>query len=186
MSAVGLLLCFALVGCGEEPAATAGVDGGGTDTSTPSEFVATPADFPCLADDQKVGQLYIRNPISKALEDEAVALATSNETGKEYPVGTIIRLIPREAMVKRGASMTETAGWEFINLAEEATGTVTIKERGGKEITNQAGSCWTCHAPAKDYDYICKKTNGCGTLEKFGVTDALIGQIQGSDSLCKK
>ena len=178
---VGIAGCSDEPGGGDNGAVDAGADGAGA-----SEFVAQPADFPCLADDTKVGLFYIRNPLGKAQQDEAIAIAKANEKGKEYPIGTIIRLIPREAMVKRGGAMSETGGWEYINLAEEVTGTVTIKARGGKEITNQAGSCHDCHTKAKDHDFICKKTNGCGTLEQFGVTDAVIAGIQGSDSLCKK
>jgi hypothetical protein len=60
--------------------------------------------------------------------DEAVAIAEANEGG-DYPVGTILQLIPTEVMVKRAAGFSpETQDWEFLFVEVTAEGT-TILDR---------------------------------------------------------
>ena len=55
--------------------------------------------------------------------DEAVAIAEANEGGT-YPVGTILQLVPQEAMVKRRrASSPATNDWEFFSLDVTPEGT---------------------------------------------------------------
>ena len=61
----------------------------------------------------------------------AAALAVArSKTGGVYPVGTVIQLIPTEAMVKRHAGYSPSTGdWEFFSLAVSTQGT-QIKSSG--------------------------------------------------------
>ena len=53
---------------------------------------------------------------------------------KEYPTGTILQLIPTEAMVKHDrAAFPKTNGWEFFALKVSADGTA-IQDRGDKVL----------------------------------------------------
>ena len=70
--------------------------------------------------------------------DEALAVARSDDGGV-YPVGTIIQLVPQEAMVKRTPGWNSaTNDWEFFFLGVSAEGT-TIITRGARETVNQFG-----------------------------------------------
>src|SRR5688572_27004573 len=114
---VGLVLTLALasglyVGCS---------DGGGADrsappgtTAPPEDFEATPADFRNLHTMTPVRGFFLDN--RRGHLDEALAVARSDDGG-EYPVGTIIQLVPQEAMVKRRAGWNAaTNDWEFFFL----------------------------------------------------------------------
>ena len=67
----------------------------------PEEFVAQASDFQCLTDWDKVRHFRITNRLGHL--DEALAVA-HGEQSVPYPIGTIIQLVPAEAMVKRGSS----------------------------------------------------------------------------------
>ena len=58
--------------------------------------------------------------------------------------------------VKRGGRFNpEGDGWEFFRLAVTPAGT-RILARGGAEVVNIAGSCQSCHAAARSYDFVCE------------------------------
>jgi hypothetical protein len=152
--------------------------------STPAEpeveeFVASADDFVNLADMTPVRGFFVDNRLG-ALE-ETLAVANSPEGGI-YPVGTIIQLIPQEAMVKRGGGFDPTANdWEFFELDTTSSGTV-IHQRGRAEIENRfgSGSCSSCHAVAGDkFDFVCEDTHGCDPLP---VSDELILGLQQNDA----
>ncbi len=148
-------------------------------TTTPGEdFAAEPDDFVNLADMTPIRGFFIDNGAGHL--DEAVALAEAGGAGT-YPVGTIIQLIPQEAMVKRGAGFDPSSNdWEFFELDVSDTGTV-IHQRGGAEIVNRfgSGSCAGCHAAAgTDFDFVCEQNHGCDPLP---VSRDLIDDLQRSD-----
>jgi hypothetical protein len=167
-----------VVGCG-----SSGGDGGdeeaGTTTTTAIEDVEAQADdFVALADMTPVRGFFINNLLGHL--DEAVAVA-ENPDGGVYPVGTVIQLIPQEAMVKRAEGFSpETNDWEFFTLDATAAGT-TIVTRGGAEVLNRFSgtSCSGCHSAAEpQFDMVCENTHGCAPL---GVPDEVITTIQQSD-----
>jgi hypothetical protein len=167
-----------VVGCG-----SSGGDGGdeeaGTTTTTAVEDVEAQADdFVALADMTPVRGFFINNLLGHL--DEAVAVA-ENPDGGVYPVGTVIQLIPQEAMVKRAEGFSpETNDWEFFTLDATAAGT-TIVTRGGAEVLNRFSgtSCSGCHSAAEpQFDMVCENTHGCAPL---GVPDEVITTIQQSD-----
>jgi hypothetical protein len=138
------------------------------------------ADFECLLDWTAVRKFRITNKLGHT--DETLAVANSADGGV-YPVGTVIQLIPTEAMVKRRAGFSaDTKDWEFFFL--EVTGkTTTIKARGTKDVVNGfGGNCLNCHAKAEPkWDFICEDTHGCDPIP---VTPQQIKEIQDGDPRC--
>jgi hypothetical protein len=110
----------------------------------------------------KVRGFFIDNRLGHL--DEALAVANSPKGGR-YPVGTIIQLLPQEAMVKRRKGFdAATNDWEFFSLGVSSQGTV-IKARG-KDVVNRFGTnCAGCHAAADPkFDFVCEETHGCAPL----------------------
>jgi len=71
-------------------------------------------DFECIQDWGKINNFFITNKLGHL--EEALAVAHSSDGG-EYPVGTIIQLVPIEAMVKRAKGWNpQTNDWEFFFL----------------------------------------------------------------------
>ncbi len=167
---------------GGSAGATGSGGSAGVGGSAAADFDATAADFECLKDWTPVRRFFITNKLG--LEDETLAVANS-PTGGVYPPGTIIQLVPQEAMIKRGAGFSpETKDWEFFKLGVDAAGT-TINERGTTEITGDIGgiSCATCHAGAEpQWDFVCEEGHGCIPL---GLTTDLIRTVQDADPRCQ-
>ncbi len=131
-SSTTLLLCLAFACSGstpeaeapaepeaptEEPAAEEPVE----TNANAADPVLTAEDFGCITELDQVGRVYIKN-VSGHL-DQALAVARSEEGG-DYPVGTVLQLIPNEAMVKRAAGFSaETHDWEVFALDVSAEGT---------------------------------------------------------------
>jgi hypothetical protein len=133
-------------------------------TSSSSEDAALVAsDFPNINTMTPVGDHFVTNV--RGHLDEALAVAR-NPQGGRYPVGTIIQLVPQEAMVKRAAGFSPaTNDWEFFSLDVSPTGT-TILTRGGAEVLNRfGGSCSGCHGAAQPaFDFVCGPDHGCAPL----------------------
>lgn len=162
------------------------IGGCGSDTTTvnkpaapkPVEDLAMQAaDFKNLHDMTAVRGFFVDNRLGHL--KETVAIATANRGGK-YPVGTILQLVPQEAMVKRRAGFNpKTSDWEFFSLSTDATGT-KIVTRGADEVVNRFGlNCASCHVAAKGkFDLVCEKTHGCAPLP---VGDDVFHALQASD-----
>ncbi len=160
--------------------------GGGGKQATPSttsttvqaeDAKMTAADFRNVNTMTRVGDHFISNVRGHLAE--AVAVATS-KTGGVYPVGTIIQLVPTEAMVKRRAGFSPaTRDWEFFSLDVSAKGT-RILSRGGDKVLNRfGGSCASCHAAAKPaFDGVCSTDHGC---EPLPVGPAVFAALQKGD-----
>jgi hypothetical protein len=165
-------LFVALGGCGSSgsPAAKA--------PPTPAEDLAMQAtDFTNLHDMTKVRGFYLDNHLGHL--KQALAVANSPKGGR-YPVGTIVQLVPQEAMVKRRKGFDPaTKDWEFFFLTTDATGT-KIVNRGTDDVVNRfGGNCAACHAAADDrFDIVCEKDHGCAPLP---IGDDLIHGIQEAD-----
>ena len=156
--------------------------GGGAPASANADvdFVAQPSDFTCILDWTNVRAFYITNKSGKVTEALAVA---NSANGGTYPVGTIIQLIPQEAMVKRKAGFNSmTKDWEFFSLSPSATGTQILK-RGTTDVVNQfMGNCFDCHKKADPkFDMVCENTHGCDPLP---VSDSVIHGVQQADPRC--
>lgn len=160
---------------------TASADSGGQATGGTEDLDMTPEDFACLLDWPRVRRFRVTNLLG--YEDEAMAVA-ENPDGGVYPVGTVIQLIPNEAMVKRADGWSEeTSDWEFFSLATSAAGT-EIEARGTTETINAfGGNCFSCHAKAApQWDLICEQDHGCDPIP---IPEATINMLQENDPRCR-
>ena len=85
-----------------------------TTTTKPQDIEMTAAGLSQHPDDDQGRQLFRRQLAGPSVE--ALAVARSPKGGK-FPVGTLIQLVPQEAMVKRRAGFNPaTHDWEFFFL----------------------------------------------------------------------
>ena len=140
----------------------------------------TAEDFSCIRDMQPVRGMYVGNLLGNI--DATLAVANSQEGGV-YPPGTVVQIVPTEAMVKREAGFNAaTNDWEFFVLDVSAEGT-GIATRGGQEVKNGFGQdCFSCHAQAEPkWDMICETGHGCAPIP---VTRNMIIALQKTDTRC--
>jgi hypothetical protein len=146
----------------------------------PEAWSPQETDFDCLTQGRSVRGFWLSNPLGPEYEDEAVRIAEAGMM-EALPPGTIIQLVPQEAMVKLlPGSDAATGDWEYFNLAVDSTGT-TILERGGAEVSNSAGSCLSCHAGAVDRDFVCEQTGLCAAA---AVPRAIVDALVAGDERC--
>ena len=152
-------------------------------TLSADDLVVTEKSFGCLLDQPKVRNTRIQNPDPAKLT-EAIRIFRDSVPDKEYPTGTVLQLIPTEAMVKHDrASFPNSNGWEFFALKVSADGT-TILDRGDKVLnTSLKKPCLGCHSPAAKFDFVCEKGHGCAPIP---LTDQRIAAMQSADPRCKK
>lgn len=154
-----------------------------TGTSTTGELEdldMQPEDFVCILGWDKVRKFRITNLLGHL--DEALAVA-NDPAGGVYPVGTVIQLIPDEAMVKRAIGFApENADWEFFALETSVDG-ATIMARGTTDVVNGfGGNCFDCHAKAApQWDRLCEEGHGCDPLP---FTAEQIEMVQQGDPRC--
>jgi hypothetical protein len=157
--------------------APAGTTTAAPTTTTLPDVTPTPATFVNINTMTRVGDHFVGS-LNGHL---AAALAVAHSAqGGVYPVGTIIQLVPTEAMVKRYKGYSAaTHDWEMFSLKVSAQGT-TISAAGTKNVVNQFGlNCAACHsAAAGRFDFVCGKTHGCAPLP---LTDAIIAAVQRAD-----
>jgi hypothetical protein len=144
-----------------------------------AEITVTEKMFGCMHEGTKIRKTYIRHADPAKLK-EAVRIYEGKVEGGEYPVGTVIQMVPNEAMVKHAkAAFPNSNGWEFLAFKVAAEGT-TFAGRGDT-ASNPLGTCLSCHKGAVKYDYICDKGQGCAAIP---VTDEQIIGMQSKDPRC--
>jgi hypothetical protein len=144
------------------------------------DMALTGDDFECILDGTRVRRFYLTNKLGRL--DEALEVAAS-PTGGTYPPGTLIQLVPQEAMFKRGPGWNpETNDWEFFFLDVDEEGT-TIATRGAEDTVNAfGGNCFDCHREAEpQWDMVCEQGRGC---EDLPLSASLIESIQQGDPRC--
>ncbi len=142
----------------------------------------TDASFSCIRDLKPVRGYYVGNLLGNV--DATLAVAMKGEGG-DYPVGSVVQLVPGEAMVKHPPGFNAaTKDWEFFELDTTAAGT-KIRVRGTTEAVNQfGGNCLSCHAQAEaKWDMICEQGHGCAPIP---VTPVMARAIQNTDPRCPK
>lgn len=153
-------------------------DGGGIPADL--DLVMKAQDFGCILNWDKVDRYRITNKLG--FQTQTLAVARS-KTGGTFPVGTIIQLIPQEAMVKRRKGWNPaTNDWEFFALKVNQDGS-EIVTRGREEVKNQfGGNCYNCHAKsAPQWDLVCGQNRGCDPLPFDAKT---IESLQQADPRC--
>ena len=125
----------------------------------------------------RVGDHFVDNVRGHLVQALAVARAAK---GGRYPVGTIIQLVPQEAMVKRAPGFSPaTDDWEFFSLDVSAKGTRILSRGGAKVLNRFGGSCASCHGAAESqFDFVCGADHGCAPLP---IGSDVITALQRSD-----
>lgn len=169
---LGLVACAMPPGA-DQPAAVA---------AAPKPLEITEASFGCIRDMKAVRGFYVGNLLGNV---DATVAAANAPNGAVYPPGSIVQLVPGEAMVKHHAGYNAaTKDWEFFELEPSAAGT-KIRVRGATDVVNQfGGNCLSCHAQAEaKWDMICEQTHGCAPIP---VTPVMARAIQNTDPRCPK
>jgi hypothetical protein len=150
------------------------------------QFVAQESDFQCLLDWPKVRDFRIFNANPKRMK-KALRIAERGRRRRHYPVGTIIQLVPFEAMVKRGRGFDRACGgWEFFRLEVSPQG-ATIPEggRGCRDVVSfglSGANCQNCHSAARAFDFVCETGHGCKDLN---ISPAVFDALQRGDPRCQ-
>ncbi|MGM0577378.1 MAG: hypothetical protein ACQEXJ_16760 [Myxococcota bacterium] len=161
------------------PAAPLDADASEADAA-PGPLEITAADFPCLTELATVRRFRVGNLLGDL--DASLAVASSS-SGGTYPPGTLLQLVPFEAMVKRHPGWSRESGdWEFFSLDASGDATV-ILDRGTTDVVNQfGGNCLDCHAKAEpQWDFVCESGHGCDDLP---IGPKLIRDLQEADPRC--
>ncbi|MDR4495862.1 MAG: hypothetical protein R3B74_15885 [Nitrospirales bacterium] len=152
-------------------------------SASAQDLTITEEAFGCILDWPKVRNTRFQHSDPEKLK-EAMRIFRDSVPDVEYPVGTILQLVPFEAMVKHPREkFPNTNGWEFFFLDISKEGT-KIADRGDDVVNRSQGvTCLSCHQPAARYDFVCEKGHGCAPIP---FDDEKIAAIQKSDLRCKK
>ena len=140
-----------------------------------------PFDWVPLPRGTKVLSLYYEYGAHDSYNNTIAAANAKN--GAVYPPGSVVQLVPGEAMVKldKGASPA-THDWEYFELDVSKDGT-RIRRRGFADVINRfGGNCFGCHVAARpEWDSICETDHGCAPIP---VTCAMSAALQRTDPRC--
>lgn len=173
---------LAMAACAMPPAAEAPAAVATAAPAALKPIEITEASFGCIRDLKAVRGFYVGNLLGNI---DATVAAASAANGATYPPGSIVQLVPGEAMVKHHPGYNAaTKDWEFFELDALPTGT-KIRVRGATDVVNQfGGNCLSCHAQAEaKWDMICEQTHGCAPIP---VTPVMARAIQNTDPRCGK
>jgi len=138
------------------------------------------ASFRCITKMTPVRHFYVDNLRGDL---DATLRAANSPTGAVYPPGSVIQLVPGEAMVKRDKGFNAaTRDWEFFELDVSKDGT-QIRKRGFADVVNRfGGNCFGCHVAARpEWDLVCESDHGCAPIP---LTRAMSGALQRTDPRC--
>lgn len=182
LSVVALIL---LQACGSGQARAPGTEAAPAATGAllaaeASEMTIDADSFLCLEDMTAIRHFFVDNLLGDLAATVAVAESTD---GGVYPPGSVVQLVPTEAMVKHPAGVSPaTLDWEFFELEVSADGS-EIGRRGFADVENRfGGNCLGCHVQAEpQYDLICELDHGCDPIP---VTREQIAAVQAADPRC--
>jgi hypothetical protein len=136
--------------------------------------------FKCILKMTGVKHFFVDNLAGNLAGTVAVA-----EAGKgEFPEGTVLQLIPNEAMIKEQKGFSPgTNDWEFFALSSDEHGS-KIVSRGRREVNNFLGlNCFDCHKAARaEFDLVCEQDHGCDSLP---LSRPMFHAIQHTDPRCQ-
>ena len=142
----------------------------------------TADDFQCIRDMTPVRHFYVDNLRGPQALQQTLKVANAANGGR-YPEGSVIQLVPTEAMVKREQGFSPvTNDWEFFDLNVSQQGT-EIRTRGFADVNNRfGGNCFACHVKARpEWDLVCETTHGCDPIP---LTHVMTTAIQKTDPRC--
>jgi hypothetical protein len=144
------------------------------------KFKVDDSTFKCILKMTPVRHFFVDNLAGDLAGTVAVAQAGKSE----YPEGTLLQLIPNEAMIKQQKGFSPgTNDWEFFALESDKYGS-KIVSRGAQEVNNFLGlNCFECHKAARaEFDLVCEQDHGCVPLP---LTRAMIHAVQRTDPRCQ-
>jgi hypothetical protein len=147
---------------------------------SPAAFPISDKSFKCITQMTHVRHFYVDNLAGNLQGTVKVAQAATGN----YPVGSVLQLVPNEVMVKREKGFNATTrDWEFFDLNLTPDGS-TIRVRGSSDVNNRfGGNCFTCHVKARaEFDLVCDNNHGCDPIP---ITRAMSGALQRTDPRCK-
>jgi hypothetical protein len=147
---------------------------------SPASFPISDKSFKCITAMTHVRHFYVDNLAGNLDGTVKVAQAATGN----YPVGSVLQLVPNEVMVKREKGFNATTrDWEFFDLNLSPDGS-TIRVRGFQDVNNRfGGNCFTCHVKARaEFDLVCDNNHGCDPIP---ITRAMSGALQRTDPRCK-
>lgn len=177
------LLCRRFVGVFKRSVLVAGLGFCMVVSVSAEDIAVSEQTFGCILDWSKVRNTRFKHADPEKLK-EAMRIFRDSIPDKEYPVGTILQLVPFEAMVKHPREkFPKTNGWEFFFLDVSKAGT-QIKDRGDNVVNlSQGVTCLSCHQPAARFDFVCEKGHGCAPIP---FDDQKISELQRADPRCAK
>ena len=136
--------------------------------------------FKCITEMKAVRHFFVDNMLGNVAETVAVAEKGSGD----YPVGSVLQLVPNEVMIKHPkGSSPATRDWEFffIDVSEQGS---KIYKRGFADVSNRfGGNCFASHVKAKpDFDFVCEQGHGCDAVP---FTRPMFGALARTDPRCK-
>ena len=159
-----LLLCVGSVQADEKTAPKYKVDG---------------STFKCITKMTPVKHFFVDNLAGNLAGTVAVAQAGKGQ----FPEGTVLQLIPNEAMIKQQQGYSPgTNDWEFFALDTDKNGTKIVSS-GAEEVNNFLGlNCFECHKAARaEFDLVCEQDHGCAPLP---LTRPMFHAVQRTDPRC--
>jgi hypothetical protein len=150
------------------------------DSAAGSDVEVDAKSFRCIRAMTPIRHFYVDNLLGNL---DGTLAAANSATGAVYPPGSVIQLVPGEAMVKRAKGFNAaTHDWEFFELAVSKDGT-QIGKRGFVDVVNRfGGNCFGCHAAARpEFDLVCEDSHGCAPIP---LTRAMSGALQRTDPRC--
>jgi hypothetical protein len=148
--------------------------------AAPASFPISDSSFKCITEMTHVRHFYVDNLAGNLAGTVKVAQAGTGD----YPVGSVLQLVPNEVMVKREKGFNATTrDWEFFDLNISPTSS-TIRVRGFQDVNNRfGGNCFSCHVKAhQEFDLVCDNSHGCDPVP---FTRAMSGALQRTDPRCK-
>lgn len=167
----GKILCFAaLLSCAGSVQA---------DEKAAPKYKVDGSTFQCITKMTAVKHFFVDNLAGNLAGTVAVAQAGKGQ----FPEGTVLQLIPNEAMVKQQKGFSPgTNDWEFFALETDKNGTKIVSS-GAQEVNNFLGlNCFACHQAARaEFDLVCEQDHGCAPLP---LTRAMFHAVQRTDPRC--
>ena len=149
------------------------------DERTAPKYEVDGSKFQCITKMTSVKHFFVDNLAGNLQGTVAVAQAGQGQ----FPEGTVLQLIPNEAMVKQQKGFSpQTNDWEFFALETDKDGTKIVSQ-GAQETNNFLGlNCFECHKAARpEFDLICEQDHGCAPLP---LTRPMFGAVQRTDPRC--
>jgi hypothetical protein len=155
------------------------VTGVQADDKTAPKYKVDASTFHCITKMTAVKHFFVDNLAGNLTGTVDVAKAGQGE----FPEGTVLQLIPNEAMIKQQKNFSPTTkDWEFFALETDKDGT-KIVSRGTEDVNNFLGlNCFACHKAARpEFDLVCEQDHGCAPLP---LTRAMFHAVQHTDLRC--